>query len=212
MSLNEHGRWVPVVARLRTRLTAGSRSLPPHVAETVAQALGTCDSLVMDLAAAQAEVDDLKRTLARRAGEWAQLFAAIPIPCILTDPAGTVLQSNQAAAGLLNVSSRHLERRVITYFVDERGRFLAALNELPSGGDRFSGSFLVRPRERAPLKVDVIAVRCTTDGQSGWLWFFTRWEERPRARDRASRAQHLAPPADAAPTDMAAPCEEQTPE
>lgn len=215
MSLNEQGRrWESVVERSRARLAARSRTLPPNVADAVEQAFDTCDVLVKELAGRQAEVADLRKVLAGLAGEWGQLFAAMPLPCILTDPAGTVRQSNQAAAALLNVSSRHLEGRVMTYFIEDRARFLAALNELPHLGDRFSACFRVRPRERAPLEVDMIAVRHLTGGQPGWLWFFTRSEERPRERERTKRSRPSAPtaecPTPAAPTDAAGRYEEQS--
>lgn len=209
-------RWDSILERARARIAARSRMLPPSVADVVEQTFDTCDALMKEVAACQAEIADLKKTLAGLAGEWAELFAAMPVPCILTDPAGTVLRSNHAAAVLLNVSSRHLESRLITHFIEDRARFIAALNELPSAGDRFSGSFHVRPRERAPLEVDAVAVRYATGGQPGWLWFFTRPEEPPRERERARRSQRSPLPAAQcpidAPTDAAGPYEDQTPE
>lgn len=34
----------------------------------------------------------------------------------------------------------------------------------------------------------MIAVRYTTGGQFGWLWFFTRSEEQPRDREGSRRS------------------------
>lgn len=135
------GRWESILERARARTASRSGLLPPNVAAAVEQAFDTRDSLMKEPAASQAEVANLTNAIAMLAGEWADLFAALPIPCILTDPAGKVLHSNQAAALLLNVSTHHLKSRMLTYFAEECARFLAALNELPSADVVFPGAF-----------------------------------------------------------------------
>lgn len=60
----------------------------------------------------------------QRARYWA-LFDEMPEPCLVTHPDTTIIEANQAAAELLNVSQRFLTGKALSVFVcEDRGRFL----------------------------------------------------------------------------------------
>ena len=166
-------KWGPVVERLRRRFTKGHRSLPPNVEQTMSEAIDTCESLLQELAASYLERVELRNRISSLRDEWAYLFEAMPTACLVVDAAGTMLQSNHRAAELLNMSARHLENRVMTYFVQNRQAFLNTLHDLSLAAERVSATFLVRPYERGPLQIDMIAVPKTPGDRTVWLWFLT---------------------------------------
>jgi PAS domain-containing protein len=164
-------RWAPVVERLKMRLARKMALIPPNLDEAVDEALSTCESLLRDLAASQMENADLSRRLKDLIHEWAYLFEQMPIACVATDRHGTVIQSNPAAAELINMSARHLENRLLAHFIQDREAFSETLKQFDANIGHVGASFVIRPRERAPLMIDAIAVPRTPADPSVWLWF-----------------------------------------
>jgi PAS domain-containing protein len=174
MSLTDAARrWGPVVERLKTRLGRSFGSMPPKVDEAVTEALKTCEFLLQELATCQIENGRLIDELKAQTGEWAYLFDQMPVACVVTDSSGGVIQGNQAAAELLNMSARHLENRPLTYFVQDRDEFFRTLERLPAAAGPVRSTFTVRPRERAPLTIDFITVPRAPQDASVWMWFLT---------------------------------------
>jgi PAS domain-containing protein len=80
------------------------------------------------------------------------------LPVVVVDHTGYVSDANKSAAQLLQVSVRFLRGRPLQLFIgEERARFSRWLLELRAGGLAESMVLLVRPRERRPKHVSVLA-------------------------------------------------------
>jgi nitrogen-specific signal transduction histidine kinase len=95
------------------------------------------------------------------------------------------------AAQLLNMSARHLENRVITLFIQDRDAFISTLNELRHRTHRLAATFVVRPRERAAVTLDMVAVPVVPGETATWLWFLSRSTEPLRTRQQPSPSVNL---------------------
>jgi len=99
--------------------------------------------------------------------DYAALFNAMPLACVFTDAAGTILDANPCAARLLNVGRQHLVGKPLLLFFTNRDVLIQTLNSSPDAG--FEHVIVVRPRERKPRSVSVRGTRMP-DGQR-WCWF-----------------------------------------
>lgn len=81
----------------------------------------------------------------------------LPLPCVVIDGEGTILEANVAAATLVNVSVRHLVGKKFPAFLDgDRHLFMHG-----TGGPRRTTEPLnvrIRPRERAVISCTVTAI------------------------------------------------------
>jgi PAS domain-containing protein len=166
-------RWTPIIDRIKTRLAHRSASMAPRLEAALDEAAATLDILLQDLAGAETANRNLRSRITRLENEWVYLFQRMPVACVVTDASGTIVRANQRAADLLNMSVRHLqnENRPLTYFVQDREPFFALLTSLASAGENARTALRLRPRERAPVMVDMFAVPHMADDGSLWLWF-----------------------------------------
>lgn len=166
-------RWTPVIARIKARLANRNGSTPPKLEAALDEAATTFDALLQDLAGGETANRNLRSRITALASQWDDLFQRVPVACVVTDGSGAIRRANDCAADLLNTSARHLQREngSLTYFVQDRQRFFALLNTLGTGGETVRATLLVRPRERAPMIIDMSAVPHLADEESLWLWF-----------------------------------------
>jgi PAS domain-containing protein len=165
-------RWTPIIARIKTRLALRSPSTPPRLEAALDEAAETYDVLLQDLAGAEAASRNLRSRNTCLEKQWDYLFQRMPVACVVTDGSGTIRRANDRAADLLNTSVRHLQREnaPLTYFVHNRQPFFAMLNALATAGE-VQATLLMRPRERALMTIDVLAVPRIDDDETLWLWF-----------------------------------------
>ena len=192
MSVTEtYRRWAPVIARLKTRLAARNGALSPKMEAAVNEAVTTYDSLLQALADAEMENHQLRSRIKAQDAEWDHLFGAIPMACLITDVSGTILGANNRAAELLNMSARHLVQRPLVYFIQEdRDGFIRMLRDLSLAQGDGKALVRIKPRERAPLKIDLAALPLVADHANRWFWFLE-----PSSADLAKRAALLKPSA-----------------
>ena len=165
-------RWTVAIAQLRHRALKARRApIPPDVADIVEQSLALCDEVVRDLAGAAMEFDDYKLRLDSQATLWAHVFDQMPSPCVETDGNGIITAANREAALLLNTSVRHLNARLLLHFAEHREAFGNLLRELSAVAEKQTVSLVIRPRERAPLRVEAVVIPRTPGDSSVWLWF-----------------------------------------
>ena len=125
-----------------------------------------------ELERAFSDVDGLLTELARlqeaasTASRRAQLFFdTAPIPCVLMDLAGTIVDANEPAVRLLNVSRRHIAGRSFhVYLGGERELFLDRLRRLDQRPDADRWSTRLRPRERSVVEA-VLTASMDPDGR-----------------------------------------------
>lgn len=164
-------RWGPIVTRIKARLASKREAMPPKLEAAVDEAVMACDSLLQDLSAAEIENRELRSRIAAHEHGGEYLFRVMPAACLVTDTLGTVVSANPRAADLLNMSTRHLPNRVLTYFMEDRDAFLGFLRELSLDAPNARTMVLLRPRERAPLEIDLLVVPHKPGDAELWLWF-----------------------------------------
>jgi PAS domain-containing protein len=171
-------RWTREIGELRSRASRASHhgiTAPqgPELADVLEEALAMCTNLLQELAGSRLECQRLGRSLNASGADWDHLLDQLPIACVLTDAAGSISSANRAAALMLNLSVKHLNGRALLHFTKDREGFPAPLDELSAAGRQLSTTLTIRPRERAPLEVDVIVRPGTPDNTSTWFWFLS---------------------------------------
>lgn len=107
-----------------------------------------------DAMARQRELQHDVETASRRA---AVLLELSPVPWLVVDRGGLILDANAASGRALNVSQRRLVGRSFELFLDsEREEFTARLAAVGEG-DRQRWNITLRPRERSPKAIAIVA-------------------------------------------------------
>ncbi len=99
---------------------------------------------------------------------YEEFVAAVPVPTVLSDEGGVISFANEAAAGLLNLSARHLVGKPLLLFVADRDYFL----RLASGStstEPISGELTIRPRDRKARCVTAQVQHLPAHGQRCWF-------------------------------------------
>jgi PAS domain-containing protein len=99
------------------------------------------------------------QTAASAAAERAQmLFDLNPVPCLVLEMTGAIVEANEPAVRLLNVSRRHLVGRSFhLYLGNEREVFLKRIQALPATAERDRWTAKLRPRERSSVGATLTA-------------------------------------------------------
>jgi hypothetical protein len=165
-------RWSRELAHLRTRALkarpAASGTVTPGLTEDT---LGMCDSLLRDLAGAYLHCERLHARIHIEVASWERLFDVMPGACVLTDRAGAILNANHAAGALLNIAPRYLRSRDLLVFTDARDLFRSVLERIACSPEDVRITLTLRPRERKPVKADVLVVPLSRNQPDLWLWF-----------------------------------------
>jgi PAS domain-containing protein len=127
--------------------------------------------LLRDLAGAYLHCERLHTRIHTEAAAWERLFDVMPSACVLTDRCGAILNANHAAGTLLNVAPRHLRDRDLLVFTDSRDLYRSVLERIAGEPEDVRVTFTVRPRERKPVKADVLVVPLSRHQTDLWLWF-----------------------------------------
>jgi PAS domain-containing protein len=133
--------------------------------KTVQRLVQQCRRLMADLERgfsllqeATAEQLALRRQADAAARRAETLFNLSPVACVVVHESGEIAKANGAATRLLNLSTRNLVEMSFDLFVGtDRSGFLAWLRSVAQGTTSESRVALVRPRERRPKQVTVVA-------------------------------------------------------
>jgi PAS domain S-box-containing protein len=92
------------------------------------------------------------------------LFLLSPVPTLLIERSGSVLDANPSAARTVNTSHRHLLGKPFhLYMAADRDAFLARLQSIVQGEPAVRWPATIRPRERSPMQVVLSAVADSED-------------------------------------------------
>jgi PAS domain-containing protein len=159
------------IARLRSLVGRLQRSLSVDASDAFDQVFQLCESLLHDLAASQLESATARAELNARATVWDSTYESMPMACVEINDSGTIVRANRSAGQLLNTSGKYLEDRLLMLYAEDREAFGALMRRLRTEHDQMPVSFMMRPRERAPIQVDVSAVSLAHLGATASLWF-----------------------------------------
>lgn len=172
------------------RRTAALGSDRPKVLD---DALVVVDDLIANLTHAlehAAEMQDRAAASARVAEStrrrYQELSELIPLPYLRTDNRGTILDVNEPAARLLNLSRQAAVGKALSMFVaKDRDTFAARLSELTVGHQVDDWRLQIRPREKHRMWVTaVVRVSTVRDDREElhWLWTVSPADAHHRGR------------------------------
>ena len=176
--MNEHRteppavrRWTMEVGRLRQLAAKAKRRCGAgDEAELLDSCLAACQLLLQEFAAAELRAQRIERDVQTVDITWRALFERAPLACLEIDADGTVVGANMAAGKLLNMSPKRLEGRPFLYFFDDRATVATLLRAAPFEPGSPATALTLRPRERAPVRVEATVVKGTESGSACW-WF-----------------------------------------
>ena len=165
------------IGRLRDRAAKANRHRARGVgeesAELIDSCLAACQSLLQEFAAAELRAQQAEHELQASDAAWRALIEKVPAACLEVDAEGIIVSANVAAGTLLNTSEKRLKGRPLLYFFDDRS---AAATLIQAGAFNSSSpvtSLIVRPRERAPLRVAATVVGGTDNASACWCFLMT---------------------------------------
>lgn len=148
------------LATIERRASAASESpkLATRLIEDVRKLSGELErafSDVHELLVHCAQLQDSASASSRRAQ---MLFDLAPVPCVITDLAGAIVDANAPAVDMLNVSRRHLIGRSFhLYLSSDREVFLKRIQQLSRGPEAEQWEAKLRPRERSTVEAGLTA-------------------------------------------------------
>lgn len=129
-----------------------------RVLSDVQKLVGELERTLVDLQQAMAQQTELQKQAQVASRRAELLFELMPVPCVILDADGTVLDVNPPAVRLLNVSHRHLAGKAFSLFLGgERELFLSRLQAVQQSetGERWPAT--IRPRERSAVRATLVA-------------------------------------------------------
>ena len=170
-------RTVSALQRLADLETRG-RSVPVEKSGVLKSALGELELALEELRTASEQLNELMDDIsgARAAAqktqtEFTEFRDAVPLPCVLTDDSGQILEANPAAGALLNVNRRHLAGKPLALYMMERDHFFRLIASIQKLAEPATAELIVRPRERKPRPMSIRASRL--EEADRLCWFFS---------------------------------------
>jgi PAS domain-containing protein len=162
------------LARLRSRATRVlSADSGDGKTELLNEALALCEALIEDVRGADEQSDAASHRVAAAETSWDYLFERMPQACVCTDVNGVVMKANEAAGSVLNIAPSRLDARLLMHFTDSREQFAGMLRAAAWDRVAAQATITIRPRERAPIAVDALAMTRTEDDNNIILWFLS---------------------------------------
>ncbi len=190
------------LARLRGQMARLRERTDARVADALdlaELALGLVEDVRLECAALQQRCAEAERQARNAEAETRTLLDLAPLPLVTTDSCGMIVDANRAAARLLGRSAPKLRNELLLHFFDDRAAFTALLRNLPTVLDPQPARLQLRPRERAPLIVEITRARDPRSGDDRWLWFLARLSAPPdavRTTVHRSPEEPSSPPAE----------------
>jgi PAS domain S-box-containing protein len=139
------------------------------------------------------ELTSAREALEAERQRYCNLYDFAPDAYVVTDAGGVILDTNQAACTLFNISPSHLVGKPLVVFVRERDRatFHTRLAEVDVTGRLSGWELRIWPREQGPVDTEVtVAIAPGERDPSRVLWWLLRdVSERKRAAEEARAAE-----------------------
>jgi PAS domain-containing protein len=167
------------IGDLRSRMSA-LQTRPEHgTPDELELALGALEVAVEELHVADEELraqrGELQRLIDMRGSDQVRrerLWGALPLPVMLTDLAGTILEANSRAAVAVGSRGSPLIRKPLQSCLegDDRRNVRNALSELGRGANLRRVSLRLRRRDGSETPVRMLALRDATTSQPAVRW------------------------------------------
>ena len=177
-------RWALELGELQNRMRKlRTGALPPAALDLLEDSLSLSVTLLQELAGAQLLQRRMQADMRRSSASWGYLFDRVPVPCLVTDTAATIVSANRAASLFLNISAKHLVGRLLLHFSDDREKFGTALLSAATDRTRIEQVMTIRPKERAPREMLVMIVPESPEQSGRYLWFLQPMTPTTRSPD-----------------------------
>lgn len=176
-------RWTLEIDAIRRRAARSIAGSETAIGTMLASCLTTCENLLQELVRGEEERDRLRRVASAERDNWQRLFDIIPPACLLTDRDGFILSANRAAALLLNVACTRLRGQLLPHFFIDRDRLRESLQDQARLGNPVRIPVRLRPREKAPVDVDVVIAADAGIAEGERLWFLLPSSEARQIRE-----------------------------
>jgi PAS domain-containing protein len=141
---------------------------PPNALAQVTKLVG---ELLIELHRTEDAYAALRAQVATISERRVDLLNALPIPCLLTDVDGVVVEANRKAFDALNSSERHLLGRPVVLWFKDRDVAASVVSGLRWTGDAMHREMLLTPREHRSRRVSVVVQRAAGTEPPLWRWF-----------------------------------------
>lgn len=111
-----------------------------------------------------------RREAELRDRQFDELRDVMPVPCVLMDDGGFIVNANGAASELLNVAPRHLNGKPLLLFVAQRDAYFNVVSTARQVKETVKTEITIRPRERKPRVMN--AQISQLEHRAQWCWFF----------------------------------------
>lgn len=158
--------------RRAAALPASQSRLVPETLGELERALHELDVVCGNVQTLNAELERVRFESQREVLRYRQYFDLAPDAHVVTTPEGIITDANRAAGDLLHVRERWLrDKPLMLYLAEERGDFIAELPKFQTALTFLPLTLRLRPRDKAPLAVEVLVRSLTEpDGAVRLLW------------------------------------------
>jgi PAS domain S-box-containing protein len=135
--------------------------------KALADAAVALNAAITELDETMGEVRRLREDARASDQRYTSLLCSIPVALVTTSRDGRIVELNQDAATLLNLSARAAIGRSLLVFFSERESWLVFMREMRDAASSIRRDITLRPRERGPRPCTA-CVSPTTDGAIHW--------------------------------------------
>ncbi len=141
-----------------------SRKQADRVIAEIRKIKGELDRALLEAQETSASCRDWRSSAEQARRRADLLFLQSPVPTLIIERSGEVVDANPAAVRAVNTSHRHLVGKPFQlYMAAERDAFLARLQAIAPGDTTARWRVTIRPRERSPIAVLLSAVLDSDD-------------------------------------------------
>lgn len=164
------------LADLRHQATGVGKDCPAVVDDALAavqELIGQLKNAIEELKQAEQQTAYWQSSAEHARRQYEEVVALIPLPFLRTNRRGTILNLNEPAARLLNLSRPHAIGKTFSLFIAaDRDGFVARVAEVSARNGVDEWPLEIRPREKPCVRVTATACASMLDGNDetvAWL-------------------------------------------
>jgi PAS domain-containing protein len=182
------------LADLRRQATSIEQDCPAVVDDALAavqELIGELKNSIEEVRQAEEQTVYWHSSAERARHECEELLALIPLPFLRTDSRGTILNLNEPAARLLNLSRPHAVGKTFSLFMAaDRDSFVTRLAEITASNRIEEWPLHIRPREKQGIRVSATVCASTFHGTAETVtWLLAPVVDRDSGKCSSKRAR-----------------------
>ena len=157
----------------------------------VQELIGELKNAIEEVRQAEEQTAYWHSSAERARHEYEEMLAIIPFPFLRTDSRGTILNLNEPAARLLNVSRPHAIGKTFSLFIAaDRDSFVTRLAEMTASNRTEEWPLQIRPREKHRVRVTAtVSASMVNDSGKTVTWLMAPIVDQDPGRCSSKRAR-----------------------